>query len=207
MPKKEKLNYAFIDAANLFYGGERSLGWKMDYQKLFNYLKKKFQVSKVFYYAGLDTENYKPAEGKSINLEDLVKFLEGRLKDADATDAQVLLLERYIQRAKFYQKLAEFGYTLRIKPVKGFENDEVTIRKANCDVDLTFDLMRYLSQYSGLVVLSGDGDFAPILEYLKKKKKTITILARGNRTAKEIRQLAGDKFMDFTYLREQLRVS
>lgn len=206
MPKREKLNYAFIDAANLFYGGERSLGWKMDYQKLFNYLKNKFQVSKVFYYAGLDTENYKPEEGKHINLDDLITFLEGRLKDDDATDAQVVLLERYIQRAKFYKELADFGYTLRIKPVKVFENDEVTIRKANCDVDLTFDLMRYMSQYSGLVVLSGDGDFAPILEYLKKKKKTITILARSNRTAKEIRELAGDKFVDFIRLKEQLRV-
>ena len=45
------------------------------------------------------------------------------------------------------------------------------VRKANCDVDLTFDMMRYMSQYSEAVVLSGDGDFAPILEYLKRKKK------------------------------------
>ena len=26
--------YAFIDASNLFYGGEKSLGWKIDYKKL-----------------------------------------------------------------------------------------------------------------------------------------------------------------------------
>jgi len=24
--------YAFIDASNLFYGGEKSLGWKIDYK-------------------------------------------------------------------------------------------------------------------------------------------------------------------------------
>jgi len=205
MPKREKLTYAFIDAANLFYGGERSLGWKMDYQKLFIYLKSIFNVSKVFYYAGLGTETYKAEEGKKLNLEDLVKFLEARLKEPEITEDLALQLQRYIQIAKFYQSLVEIGYTLRIKAMKVFENDEITVRKANCDVDLTFDLMRYMSQYSSLVVLSGDGDFAPILEYLKKKKKEITIMARWNRTAKEIRQIADDKFVDFAQLKQVLR--
>lgn len=177
----------------------------MDYKKLFDYLKTTFNVSKVFYYAGLDTETYKAEEGKKINLEDLVKFLEARLKEPEVTEDQTLQLQRYIQIAKFYQNLAEIGYTLRIKPVKVFENDEITVRKANCDVDLTFDLMRYMSQYSSLVVLSGDGDFAPILEYLKKKKKNVTIMARWNRTAKEIRKIADDKFIDFAQLKVSLR--
>jgi len=116
-------------------------------------------------------------------------------------------MKRYIDRAKFYQKLIEFGYTLRLKPVKTYEGEEGTVRKANCDVDLTFDLMRYMSQYDEVVILSGDGDFAPILEYLTKKKKKVSVLARGNRTSKEIRKIAGDKFMDFTYLRQKLRQS
>ena len=207
MPKREKLSYAFIDAANLFYGGERSLGWKMDYAKLFNYLKSTFNVSKVFYYAGLDTETYKAEEGKKINLDDLVKFLEARLKEPEVTEDLTLQIQRYIQIAKFYQNLVEIGYTLRIKPVKVFENDEITVRKANCDVDLTFDLMRYMSQYSSLIVLTGDGDFAPILEYLKKKKKNVTIMARWNRTAKEIRKIAGDQFIDFAQLKLSLRAN
>ena len=31
---RRKPIYAFIDASNLFYGGEKSLGWKIDYKKL-----------------------------------------------------------------------------------------------------------------------------------------------------------------------------
>lgn len=34
--------FAFIDASNLFYGGKKSLGWSIDLQKLFNYLKEKY---------------------------------------------------------------------------------------------------------------------------------------------------------------------
>lgn len=68
----------------------------------------------------------------------------------------------------------------------------------------TFDLMRMMGQYSEAVVLSGDGDFAIVLNYLKSKKRRITILARGERTAKEIRQLVGSNFRDFTRLRTKL---
>ena len=46
--------YAFIDASNLFYGGEKSLGWKIDYKKLIEYLKEKYDVSQTFYFGGVE---------------------------------------------------------------------------------------------------------------------------------------------------------
>jgi uncharacterized LabA/DUF88 family protein len=45
---------AFVDASNLFYGGEKSLGWKIDYQKLLNYLKSKYNVNRVLYFGGAE---------------------------------------------------------------------------------------------------------------------------------------------------------
>ena len=42
--------FIFIDASNLFYGGEKSLGWKIDYKKLLQYLKDKYQIEQVFYF-------------------------------------------------------------------------------------------------------------------------------------------------------------
>ena len=36
-----KCPYAFIDAANLFYGGKKSLDWSIDYEKLVAYLENK----------------------------------------------------------------------------------------------------------------------------------------------------------------------
>ena len=44
--------FGFIDASNLFYGGEKSLGWKIDYQKLLTYLRDKYKTSNVFYFGG-----------------------------------------------------------------------------------------------------------------------------------------------------------
>jgi len=69
---------------------------------------------------------------------------------------------------------------------------------------MTFNMMRYMAQYSGLVALTGDGDFAPVLCYLKNHGRNIKILARGERSAREIKQLTGGDFRDFVRLRKEL---
>lgn len=194
----KKPAYAFIDASNLFYGGEKSLGWKIDYKKLIKYIKRKYLVKKVFYYGGVELNGfpYSILDKKPINLNKLITYLNGK-KPID---------KKPIQRIKFYLKLAEFGYLLKLKPVKIFREPDGRIsKKANCDVDMTFDLMRYINEYSSVLILSGDGDFAIVLKYLINIGKKVTVLARGERTAKEIKQLAGKNFRDFNYLRELIK--
>ena len=202
-----KLSNLFIDASNLFYGGEKSLGWKIDYLKLLNYIKKQYEVKKVFYYGGVELEGfaYSVLDKRPLDLDKLLAYLLQRLKLKSLTESQIIVLGKHIQRVKFYRKLAQFGYILRLKPVKIFRDEEgKTTKKANCDVDMTFELMRYINEYSGVLILSGDGDFVVVLKYLKEIKKKVTILARGERTAREIRQLAGSDFRDFSRLQSKL---
>jgi uncharacterized LabA/DUF88 family protein len=66
--------------------------------------------------------------------------------------------------------------------------------------------MKEKDNFERAIVLSGDGDFLPVLKYLRQYRKDITILSRGPRTAKEIRQFAGSDFRDFEYLRELLKM-
>jgi uncharacterized LabA/DUF88 family protein len=94
-----------------------------------------------------------------------------------------------------------------LKPVKLYNQDDgTTKRKANCDVDMAFHLMKEKNNFERVIVLSGDGDFLPVLKYLKDRGKEVIILGRGNRTAKEIKQFAGSNFRDFEYLRERLKM-
>lgn len=203
--------FAFIDASNLFYGGEKSLGWKIDYSKLIKYLKTKYSVSKVFYFGGVETHGYRYnyLKNETVPLKDLEKRLSSFIsKEGKKLDeAKLLLLSRHLQRIRFYLKLQEFGYKLYLKPVKTyFQADGTTQRKANCDVEMAFYLMKEKDNFDRVVVLSGDGDFLPVLKYLRKIDKEVIILARGPRTAREIRQFAGEDFKDFEYLREILRM-
>ena len=201
---------AFVDAANLFYGGQKSLGWSIDYEKLRAYLAEKYEVEKAYFFGGVEIHrfpfDYLKYESVPINqleayLGDLIKREGERM-----TEAQLVLADRHLKRVHFYRKLAEFGYHLVLKPVKSYEDEDGGVRrKANCDVDMTYYMMRELERYERAVVLSGDGDFLPVLKHVREAGKEVVILARGPRTAKEIRQFAGSNFRDFEYLRERLK--
>lgn len=203
--------FAFIDASNLFYGGEKSLGWKIDYQKLLKYLKDKYRISKAFYFGGVEVHDFKYdyLKSETVPIAELEKYLANsiKIKGQDFTEAMLLLLNRHLQRIRFYLKLELFGYDLKLKPVKLYEQEDgTTKRKANCDVEMAFYLMKEKDNFDRAVILSGDGDFLTVLKYLKEQRKEVIILARGPRTAREIRQFAGANFRDFEYLKFRLKL-
>ena len=142
-------------------------------------------------------------------MKDLEKYLAEYIEENKKylTSAKLALLDRHLKQVYFYQKLEKFGYQLILKPVKMYKDEEGNQkRKANCDVEMAFYLMRDKDAFERVVILSGDGDFLPVLKHLRNvDKKEVLILARAPRTAKEIKRFVGDRFMDFTYLRELLK--
>ncbi len=74
-----------------------------------------------------------------FGLAALIKNEGSKLNEAD-----LLLIGRHLKRVRFYQKLNGFGYKLYLKPVKLYEQEDgaTTRRKANCDVDMAFHLMK-----------------------------------------------------------------
>lgn len=162
---REIKTFAFIDATNLIYGASRE-GWKMDFEKLLHYLKTRFGASRVFYYAGLDSENKK--------------------------------------QLRFYEKLQEFGYHLRLVPVKIFRDGT---KKADVDSRMTFEMMRYLPSYERVVVMTGDGDFYWVLEYVLKMKGKLWIMSFPHRTARELKELIKGDFANLNNLRHSLKMN
>ncbi len=202
--------YAFIDASNLFYGGEKSLGWKIDYSKLIKYLKEKYEVTDVYYFGGVETHGFKYdyLTNETVPLKQLKDRLETYISQngKKLDEAKLILLSRHLQRIKFYLKLEQFGYKLYLKPVKiYYKPDGGSEKKANCDVEMAFYLMKEKDNFDRVVIMSGDGDFLPPLKHLREIGKEVIVLARGPRTAREIRQFAGANFKDFEYLRERIK--
>ncbi len=200
--------FAFVDASNLFYGGEKSLGWKIDYQRLLAYLKEKYQTEKVFYFGGVEIHNYPYdyLQSDSVDVGAAEKHLVRLLKnEKDLDEATIILIGRHLKRVRFFVKLKKFGFNLFLKPVKMYElEDGSTKRKANCDVDMAFYLMKEKDNFDRVIILSGDGDFLPVLKYLRSLGKEVVVLTRGPRTAKEIRQFAASNFRDFEYLETKI---
>lgn len=201
--------YAFIDASNLFWGGKESIGFRIDYKKLLNYLKENHHVTKAFYYGGLRIFDFEFSilDNKDLNLSLVEEYLQKI--EAEAEEKERILIQKSLNKVNFYKLLESYGYIMKIKPAKVFYSDDdeeqdAPILKANCDVDMTFDMMRYMQQYSGVVAMTGDGDFASVLSYLKAHDRGMTVVSRWDRTASEIRKIAGDDFVDFEKLRGQI---
>lgn len=71
----------------------------------------------------------------------------------------------------------------------------------NCDVDLTMDVLLEIKNYQKAIVLSGDGDFLPLFKYLQKNKRKVIVIASPKRTAREIKALVKNDFINFGNLR------
>lgn len=158
-------------------------------------LKKKLSTT----YAFIDASNIiygARSEGWFIDQKKLFEYLKKRfsVKKAffyygkDSKDEK---------KEKFLKKLRSFGYILRVKEIKRFG----TRIKANCDVDLTMDMLLMVKEYQRAIVLTGDGDFAPLFTHLLLQKKEIIIVSSPKRTAKEIRVIAGNAHINFGSLR------
>ena len=92
--------FAFIDASNLFYGGQKSLGWRIDYQKLLRYLKEKYGASKTFYFGGVELHDFKYdyLVNATVPLKDVKSYLSDllRAKNDELNEAQLLLIGRHL---------------------------------------------------------------------------------------------------------------
>lgn len=200
---------AFIDASNLFYGGKKSLGWSIDYQKLSHYLERKYSVSKIDYFGGVEIHRFPfdYLKNNTVPIDSLETYLSALIKTRgdQMNDADLKLISRHYNRVRFYRKLESFGYTLILKPVKTYyDANDNPVRKANCDVDMTLMMATEKDSFDRAIVLSGDGDFLPVLKYLRQNGKEVLVLSRGPRTAKEIKRFAGSQFLDFEYLQKYL---
>jgi uncharacterized LabA/DUF88 family protein len=143
---------------------------------------------------------------KPIILKDLVEYLIEKMRNPKTEEKEVILIDKHLKQIKFYQKLETFGYELRIKPVKSYQDAAGNpVKKANCDVDMTFDLMRLIGQYDNVIIVSGDGDFIPVISYLRHKERKVTVLACPKQTSIELKKMLATDFTDFTKLEKALR--
>ncbi len=170
----------YIDASNLMKNG-----YDVDHQKLFGYLKKRFNAD-IFYFGAIFVGNYyykhNFLESDYLDLSVLERFNDKEIIDGEEK-------QKIRKQIGFIKKLNSFGFQTSIKPLKIMTNGK---RKADCDVNITVEGMKKLENYDKFILFSGDGDFLPFLRYLREKKKEVEVYSFGqdgeeNSTAKEIR--------------------
>jgi uncharacterized LabA/DUF88 family protein len=93
------------------------------------------------------------------------------------------------ENESLYELMHDHGYLIVLKPtleIKADPNDEEhkddkPVVKGNIDADLVLHAMKELRNYDKAVIVSGDGDFFGLIEYLAEQKKLLKILTPNQR--------------------------
>lgn len=92
----------------------------------------------------------------------------------------------------FFDALVGLGIETRAKELQEFFGGA---KKADWDVGLAIDAVRTAHTVDTIVICSGDGDFVPLVEYLKNNGRRVEVLAFGRSTSLKLKE-AVDEFVD-----------
>jgi uncharacterized LabA/DUF88 family protein len=90
----------------------------------------------------------------------------------------------------FATSLEHIGYIVKIKDVRTRSNGSA---KANWDMGIALDILGILDRVDTIVLASGDGDFVPLVDFIKAKNKRVEIFAFSENTAYDLKEKA-DRF-------------
>lgn len=90
------------------------------------------------------------------------------------------------ENEQLYEQMHSLGFTVVLKPtvephkeeqVEGAPNEELKRQvKGNIDADLVLFAMKDQENYDKAIIVSGDGDFYSLCEYLKSKHKLLHVM-------------------------------
>ena len=151
-PQKKPNNFAFVDSQNLNIGVQ-SHGWKIDWRKFRKMLAEKYNVTQAYLFIGYLPEN-----------EDLYT----QMHDA----GYLVVLKPTIDMYMTPEEKAEMA-----KPGKDGEEPKKMITKGNVDAELVLYAVKEMPNYDKAIIVSGDGDFFGLVEYLLQQNKLLHLMA------------------------------
>jgi uncharacterized protein (TIGR00288 family) len=92
----------------------------------------------------------------------------------------------------FFEALVKLGIETRVRDLQEFYGGA---KKADWDVGIVIDAIRIAPSVDTLVLVSGDGDFISLVEYLKNQGKRVEVIAFGRSTSARLKEVA-DEFID-----------
>ena len=123
-------------------------------------------------------KNYAFIDSQNLNLavNDLgwkLDYKRFRIFLADKFDVKTaFLFIGFIKgNEKLYESLKKFGYKLVFKPTLPYRKNKINHTKGNVDAELVLHAMIEYGNYNKAVIISGDGDFHCLIEYLLKERK------------------------------------
>lgn len=126
-------------------------------------------------YAFIDSQNVNLAIRDQDWVLDFKRFRK-YLKDKYSVQKTFLFIGYVAGNEALYTYLQQAGYVVIFKPTLEYRKDGKRQTKGNVDAELVLHAMIELPNYSKAIIVSGDGDFHCLIEYLESKNKLLYIL-------------------------------
>lgn len=125
------------------------------------------------------------------------------LKDKYGVQKVFIFLGYQPGNEKLYTNLQDQGYICVFKPILEYKDGKKVKIKGNVDADLVLHTMINLPNYDKAVIVSGDGDFYCLIEYLAQEEKLLKVIVPNNRYSSLLRKFAGF-IVNITLFKEKL---
>jgi uncharacterized LabA/DUF88 family protein len=141
----------------------------------------------------IDVENLyysaKKLFGERVNFRQLLKDIVGPRKLIRAV-AYVIRTETG-EESSFFDALSRLGIEIKVKDLQVYGG----FKKADWDVGIAVDAIKISPLLDVVIILSGDGDFLPLVEYLKNLGKQVEVASFSKSTSSKIKESV-DHFFD-----------
>jgi uncharacterized LabA/DUF88 family protein len=132
-------------------------------------------------YAFIDSQNLNLGVRDAGWKLDFAKFRKF-LSDTYRVEQAYLFIGQMPENQTLYHYLQRSGYTLIFKPTQAYYKDGKKTTKGNVDAELVlYSAARLINEYDKAVIVSGDGDFLCLYEYLEEIGKLEKILVPNKR--------------------------
>jgi uncharacterized LabA/DUF88 family protein len=143
-----------------------------------------------FNYAFIDSQNLYlgvNSQGWQLDYKKFRLYLKNKFNVSQA----FIFIGLVENNQKLYTQLQQAGYILVFKPtIQYFQNGKKTV-KGNVDAELVLHAAAIeYSNYSKAVLVTGDGDFACLIEYLNTQNKLQNILTPNGTYSKLLRNFS-----------------
>jgi len=128
-----------------------------------------------------------------VNFGEMVKTLVGNRRLIRAI-GYVVKSDTSLGEASFFEALGKSGIELRVKDLQIFPGGA---KKADWDVGMAVDAIRMASYLDVVILVTGDGDFVPLVEYLKwGLGRQVEVASFGRSTSGKLREVT-DTYINF----------
>lgn len=102
----------------------------------------------------------------------------------------------------FFEALAKQGFQVQMKDLQIFNSGQ---KKADWDVGITVDAIKMADKLDVVVLVTGDGDFIPLVRYLKDTKGCLVEVMAFQKTCSSRLIEEADDFTDLSLVKKYLK--